>query len=153
MVNYPEFLSGANKATTNARNLFHLSGCRSANCGWNIVRCKSAQSICIKHYRDCRLFCFWNIFLCKKRRQNSLFLPMFLDLENRHFSFCCRRSYKIPPKWGFAVGVRNIEISGTDQWRQYLSHWSPAFWFENVVYFENYGSFSNHFYWCRRQRV
>ena len=33
-LNYPEILSGPNKATTDARNLFHLNGCRSTNFGW-----------------------------------------------------------------------------------------------------------------------
>ena len=86
------YLSGPNKATTDARNLFHLYGCRSANCGWKIVRCKLAQSVCIKNYCDCKLFVSEIFFQCKKRRQNSLFSPMFPDVENRHFSFCYKRN-------------------------------------------------------------
>ena len=33
MVNYPKFLSGANKTTAASRNLLHLNGYRSANYG------------------------------------------------------------------------------------------------------------------------
>ena len=64
-LNYPEFLSAAKKATTDSWNLFHLIGCRSANCGWKTVRCNSAQNICIKHCCDCRLFVSETFFLCK----------------------------------------------------------------------------------------
>ena len=41
-LNYPEFLSGPNLATTDARNLCHLNNCRSANWGWKKIHCKSA---------------------------------------------------------------------------------------------------------------
>ena len=64
-LNYPEFLSAAKKATTDSWNLFHLIGCRSANCGWKTVRCNSAQNICIKHCCDCSLFVSETFFLCK----------------------------------------------------------------------------------------
>jgi len=152
-LNYPEFLSAPNKATTNARNLFHLYGCRSANCGWKIVRCKSAQSVCNKNYCDCKRFVSETFFQRKKRRQNSLFSPMFPDVENRHFSFCYRRNYRIPPKSSFPVGLWDVEISGNYQWRQSLPYWCPASWFLIVAFFESYRSCGTDFYCCGRQRV
>ena len=83
-MNYPEFLSGPNKATTDVQNLLHLNGFKLANYSCKKVRCKSAQTICIKHC-DCGLSVYETFFLCKKRGQNSLFMPMFLDDENGHF--------------------------------------------------------------------
>ena len=131
MVNYPEFLSGPNETTTDAWNLCHLNNCRLATCEWKKICCKSAQAICIKHYNcDCRVFVSETFFYAKKQRQNTLFLPIFLDVENRHFKFCYRKCYKIPPKSGFLVAAWDVEISGNYQWRQSLSRWSPASWFE-----------------------
>ena len=55
-LNYPEFVSGPNKATTDAQNLFYLNGRRSTKCRWIKVCCKSTQTIYIKHYCDCWLY-------------------------------------------------------------------------------------------------
>ena len=59
---------------------------------------------------------------------------MFPDVQNRHFSFCYRRNYKIPPKSSFPVGLWDVEISGKYQWRQSLSYWCPASRFVNVAF-------------------
>ena len=84
-------------------HLCHLNNCWSANCGWKKVRCKSAQTLCVKHYCDCWLFVSETFFYAKKRRQNSLLLPIFLDVENGHFRFCYRKRYKISPNRVFLM--------------------------------------------------
>ena len=128
-IELPRIAIGPKPATTDARNLCHLNNCRSANCGWKKVRCKSAQAICIKHCWDCRLFVSETYFLCKKRRQNNLLLAVFLVVENGHFKFCYRKRNKISPKTSFLVAAWGVEISGNSQWWQSLSRWSPTSWF------------------------
>ena len=96
--------------------LVHLNNGRSVNWRWKKVRCKSAQTICIKHYWDCRLFVSGTFFLCKKGRQNSLLLAVFLVVENGHFKFCYRKRSKISPKSDFLVAAWGVEILGNYQW-------------------------------------
>ena len=59
-----------------------------------------------------------HFFYAKIRtRQNSLFVPIFLNVEIGHFKFCYRKRYKIPPKSDFLFAAWNqVEISGNYQW-------------------------------------
>ena len=61
------------------------------------------NSLFVKHF-----------FYVNNEDKIALFLPMFLDVENGHFQFCCREHNKIPTKSGFLVAVWDVEISGTD---------------------------------------
>ena len=103
-LNYPEFLSGLNKATTYARNLFHSNGCNSANYGGKKVRCTQHKLLPFLKFIVIVDFLFLEHFFYAKNKDTLACFWLFSwKLRTGISSFATGNIIEFLPNWVFLL--------------------------------------------------